>query len=238
VNQQAARETWPGGRAIGQRVRGHRQSDWCDIVGVAGDIRHRGLESDVRAEVYFPALQQAPARLVAVARTPDPALLLAQARAQTASLTEPAVVERVIPFTDLVDRDVRARKTRAVALSALGAIGTLLAAVGIFGLTSFAVARKTAEFGIRIALGATRRRVLSDVLRGFAPAIAGGIGLGLAGALAVTRVLESFLYGVTPTDPITFTILPTLLTVVAFAACYLPARAAASVDPLRAFRCE
>jgi predicted lysophospholipase L1 biosynthesis ABC-type transport system permease subunit len=176
--------------------------------------------------------------LAVIARAAAPAALVPAARAQTDNLSERALVEQVVPFESLVDRSVLTRRNRAWSLSVLGVLGVVLASVGIFGVTSYAVVRKTPEIGIRIALGATRRRVLRTVIGSFAPAIACGVLLGLFGAWALTGVLATFLYGVTPTDPLAFGAAAALLLAVALAAVFVPARRAASVDPLVALRCE
>jgi putative ABC transport system permease protein len=244
VNEMAVRQVWPDGGALGKRVRILRQVDWCEVVGVVGDVRHKSFEQDVFPELYFSALQKSGAgggfefALTVVARAQDPSALVSLARAQTENLTERALVEQVVPFERFVDRIVLERRNRAQALSVLGLLGVVLAGVGILGLTSYAVARKTHEIGIRIALGATGSRVLQTVIGGFVPAITGGVLLGLLGAWGLTRLLTRFLFGVTPTDPLTLGAVALLLTTVALLACYLPARRATTIDPMTALRCE
>jgi predicted permease len=242
VNELAARRYWPDRSPLGQRLR-RLDQPWCEIVGLIGDIHHQSLEDSATEELYFAALQfgaslDSPRALTVVARTLRPSALVGPARALTTRLTEPALVGQVGSLADGVDRLVFTRRSRAVWLSALGVLAVLLAAIGMYGLTSYAVARKTQEIGIRMALGATDRRVLRTVIGTFTPAIAYGVILGLLGAWAVTRVLTGFLYGVTPTDPVTFGSVSLLLTAVVLVACYLPARRATTIDPVVALRCE
>jgi putative ABC transport system permease protein len=262
VNEKTVREQWPGLDPLGRRVRPYQAKEWCEIVGVVNDIRHGGFERASQPEIFFSAYQGAPAEhgdLSIVARAADPGSLVAAARTLTGQLGVPTVVEQVAPFDHFVDRVVATRKNRAVLLSFLGGLGALLAALGIFGIVSYAVARKTTEIGIRVALGATGARVVKTVVGGFVPAIAGGVVLGLAGALALARLLATLLpatpdrsgtissplagnggilFGITPTDPLTFATLSGLLVIVGLLACYLPARRASRVDPIVALRCE
>ena len=165
---------------------------------------------------------------------PLPALV----RARLTGLPEPTLVQRITPMTRLVNQSAEQRRQRAQLLSALGVLGVLLACVGIFGLTAYAVARRTQEIGVRIALGATTWRVLQSVMAGFVPAIIGGVVLGLFGAWTASRTFESYLFGVTPTDPATLTAVALLFIAIALLACYLPARRALKVDPVTALRSE
>jgi predicted permease len=262
VNQKAAREYWPGTAPLGGRLRRYRQSEWCEVVGVVNDIRHEGFERDSQPEVFFAALQGDPNghhQLAVVARASNAAALTAAARTQTAGLGAPALVEQIAPFEAFADRIVATRRSRAVLLSFLGALGAVLAALGIFGIASYAVARKTSEIGIRVALGATRGRVLRTVMGSFAPAVTGGVLLGLVGSAGLARMVastlpavpqrqgfisspltgnEGILFGVAPNDPLTFGALSVLLLIVGLLACYLPARRAMRVDPMVALRCE
>ena len=238
VNETLVRCTAIQDGPLGRRIRRSAKDDWCEIVGVAADVRHQSLEDEPFAELYVSALQADEDELVVVARAPQPAALVASARAYTKGLTEPALVQRITPFETFVTRDTAERRRRATLLSILGGLGVLLAAVGIFGLTSYAVARRTREIGVRVALGATPRRVLGVIVGSFAPAIATGVALGLFGAWAATRTIAQFLFGVTPTDPPTLIAAATLLTLVALLATCAPARRALRVNPVVALRAE
>jgi len=224
---------------LGRRIRLRtRSTEWCEIVGVVADVRHRSLERQPLAELYVSALQTGEPELVIVARAAQPVAVAALARAQTKGLTEPALVQRIRPFDTFVAASTAQRRRRAALLTILGGLGVLLAAVGIFGLTSYAVARRTREIGVRVALGATPRRVLGVIVGSFAPAIATGVALGLLGAWAATRTIAQFLFGVTPTDPPTLIAAAGLLASVALLATYAPARRALRVDPVVALRAE
>ncbi|MGH9160204.1 MAG: ABC transporter permease [Vicinamibacteraceae bacterium] len=238
LNETAARRLWHDKRPLGRRVRVNSESPWCEVMGIVGNARHEGLEEAVMPEVYFSALQSDEVELTLVARVENPSALAPLARTQTANLTERALVQQVTPFDTVIARSVSQRRHRALLLSLVGGLGVLLAGVGIFGLTSYAVARRTPEIGVRMALGATPRRVVQTVLAGFVPAIVGGVALGLVGAWATTRLLAAFVFGITPTDPLTLGTVSLLLTVAALAACYLPARRALRVDPVVALRAE
>lgn len=141
-------------------------------------------------------------------------------------------------MADIVARTLAVRRLLVVVLSVFSGVAVVLASLGLYAVTAYSVRQRTAEIGIRMALGATSGRVLVDVLREGLRLAAIGVLLGLAGALAVTRVLSSFLYGISPTDPLTFGGMTVLLTTMALAASYVPARRAASVDPMTALRCE
>lgn len=136
------------------------------------------------------------------------------------------------------DRYKEDAKHRAILLGLLGAIGVVLAAVGVFGLTAYSVAQRTKEIGVRVALGATRRHVISTIVGALAPFLAGGVALGLFGAWGASRIVAQFLFGVTPTDRVTLLSVSVLLAIVALAACYIPARRALRVDPVKALRAE
>jgi putative ABC transport system permease protein len=238
VNQSLAK-LWPDGSPLGRRVRYEgEKGGWCEIVGVIGDVRHQSLEREIMNEVYMSGLQTEEVELTLVARVENPAALAAAARAQISGLSEPPLILRLVPFETLVARSAAERRRRATLLTLVSSLGVLLAGVGIFGLTSYAVARRTPEIGVRVALGATPQRVLQTIVGGFVPAIASGVILGLLGAWAATQFVSQYLFGVTPTDALTLTTVSMLLVGIALLACYLPARRALRVDPVVALRAE
>jgi putative ABC transport system permease protein len=201
-------------------------------------VRHVSLEDDMFAEVYFSARQSGERKLAVVMRVDNPLSVAAAARARLTNLPERTIVDRVVPFDELLGRTTETRRNRALLFSVLGGLGILLASVGIFGLTAYAVSRRTREIGVRVALGATPMLVLGGVMRDFVPAIVGGIGLGLFAAWAASRAIEQFLFGVTKYDPITLAAVSLALLVLGLAASYLPARRALRVDPVVALRAE
>ena len=141
-------------------------------------------------------------------------------------------------MAEVLDRSVASRWLNAVLLSIFAGVSLLLASMGLFGVIAWMVNRRTRELGIRLALGAQKRDVLGLVLRQGMNMAGSGIVIGFVGALALTRLLESLLFGVGPTDPVTFAIIPMLLFIVALLACWLPARRASNVDPMEALHCE
>ncbi len=238
VNEQTGKKLWGDASPLGRRLRRNAKSPWCEVVGVAQDTRHFSREAPVLLEVYFAAQQSRSTELTLVARGTNIEPLPALIRARLSGLPEPTLLQRITPMTHLVNRSAEQRQQRAQLLSALGGIGVLLACVGIFSLTAYAVARRTQEIGVRIALGASSRRVLQSVMSGFVPAIFGGVVLGLFASWAGGRALESYLFGVTPTDPPTLASVALLFIAIALLACYLPARRALKVDPVVALRAE
>jgi len=238
VNEEFVRRSQLDAAPLGHRVKAGRQREWCEIVGVVANVRHVSLEDDVFAEVYYAARQTGVRELAIVMRAEDPSSLAAAVRTRIANLPERTLIERIAPFEQLIDRTTSTRRNRALLFSILGGLGVLLASIGIFGLTAYAVSRRTREIGVRVALGATPRLVLRGVMRDFVPAIACGIGLGLFGAWAATRTLEQFLFGVTPHDPVTLAAVSLLLLAFGLLASYLPARRALRIDPVIALRSE
>ncbi len=218
---------------------GHQINSAVKVVGVVADMRHRALDDKVWPELYLPFEQSpSPWITVLVRGIGDPSALAAPIRqvAQSVDRTQPLFE------VDLLERRVSEslaeRRNRATVLSAFAVLALLIAVVGIYGVMSYSVARRTHEIGIRMALGAGQSDVLRMVVGAGLRMAAVGIAAGLAGALFVTRVLRTFLYGVKPTDGITFCAVCAVLGASALLACYLPARRAAAFDPMGALRRE
>jgi len=235
VNETLARQLWPGEDPIGRRIKAV-YSPWLTVIGVVGDVRHTTLAARPNPEMYLLHLQEPQASMRLTVRTSgDPLRLAAAVRERVRALDQDlplglATMEQIV--TDSVGR----QRFNLLLLGSLGAAALLLAVVGVFGVVNYSVAQRTHEIGIRVALGAQERDVLGLVIRqGMTPALL-GVALGVAGSLALTRWMQELLYGVSATDPLTFALVALLLTLVALAACYLPARRAARVDPLVALR--
>ena len=240
INEAFARRHFAGRDPVGRRLTLRQGEDLAvEIVGVLADVRPQGFASVPRPAIYRP-LSQAPSNgLTFVVKTAaDPA---AQATAvQHAMWTaDPSqAIWAARPMSDLLSDRIRQRRFNTVLLVLFAGLALSLAAVGVYGLMSFSVAQRTGELGIRRALGGSSRDILAMILRrGWRLALA-GVGLGLLGALALTRLLRGMLFGVEPFDPLTFAALSALVTGVALLAALLPARRATRVDPMAALRTD
>ncbi|MCA1642075.1 MAG: ABC transporter permease [Acidobacteria bacterium] len=208
-----------------------------EIVGVVADVRHRSLEMGVYQMMYVPTLKVSNNNVV-IRASSDPAGLAAAVRQQVAAIDRDQPVSTIRTMTDVLSESVAQQRFRTMLLAAFACVALLLAAVGIYGVISYSVTQRTHENGVRMALGAQRGDVVRLVVRGGLALTLLGVGLGLAGSFALTRVMSGLLFGVGATDPATFAGITVLLTVVALLACYLPARRATRVDPMIALRHE
>jgi len=240
VDERIARLLWPKGSALSKRLRVAGSTDsWAEIVGVVGHIRHESLDIDERPQVYWNYRQRARDRMAMVVRTAQsPDSLVPAVLAAIRSVDPDQAPYAVRAMTEVLDQSVATRWLNAVLLSLFAGVSLLLASMGLFGVIAWMVNRRTRELGIRLALGAQKRDVLGLVLRQGMNMAGSGIVIGFVGALALTRLLESLLFGVGPTDPVTFAIIPMLLFAVALLACWLPARRASNIDPMEALRYE
>jgi putative ABC transport system permease protein len=234
VNQTLARLLFPGRNPLG-----HRINSAVTVVGVVADVRHRALDDKVWPELFLPFEQSpSPWITVLVRGWGDPSALAAPIRRVAQSIDPGQPIFDVELLERRVAESLAERRDRATILGAFAGLALLIAAVGIYGVISYSVARRTHEIGLRMALGAGRSDVLHLVVGAGLRMATFGIAIGLAGALCVTRVLRTFLYGVEPTDRITFGLVCAILGAAAFLASYLPARRAAGVDPMSALRRE
>jgi putative ABC transport system permease protein len=235
-----ARAWWPNGDPLGKHFKMRPKSaEWITVAGVVPDARTESLENANVPQVYLCAYQRQDKELAIFLRGRlDPAQLPEQVRQQVQSVNPelPVFEARMLPEVVSGALSQRRFTMETVLLFALTAL--LLAGLGIYGTISYVVSESTREIGVRIALGAQRKSILSMVLgKGLRLAVAGAI-VGFAGALIVSHLMAGLLYGVSPSDPLTFVGLTLVLTAVALAACYIPARRAMRVDPITALRCE
>jgi putative ABC transport system permease protein len=239
VNETMARQLWPGESPIGRRIWIWRDEKVDrEIVGVVGDTR-TSIDTEAGSQLYIPFAQDATWGLALVIRTTeDPSTLAPVLRNQIRSVDKGIALYNVRTLEDIVATSMAPRRTPMLLLSSFAAVAMLLAMLGIYGVTAYYVTNRTHEIGVRIALGAQFKDVLTLVLtRGVALAIT-GIAIGVVGAFALTRYLTTLLFGVRPLDWVTFALVALVLVVVALLACAIPARRAAKVDPLIALRYE
>ena len=242
VDEHMARQLWPGEDPIGKRihlVESGPEGPWLTVAGVVARVKHESLESDPRIVFYLPQTQT-PVRAMTVAlRTRvDPATLTSAVKGVIRGLDPDLPMYRVRTMQQLVDESLARRRFSMLLLALFAGLALALAAIGIYGVMAYLVNQGTREIGIRIALGATSRGILTLVVRQGMLLALGGVLIGLAGALVLTRFLNSLLFGVPATDLPTFCVIPVVLATVALLATYIPARRASRVDPMVFLRCE
>lgn len=211
----------------------------CEIIGVVGDTRQIGLDTAAEPTVYWPHPELVYNEMAVLVRTVnDPLALVSSVRYELKQMDAELPMAGIATMDQLVGDSISRSRFTMLLLGIFAAIALLLASVGIYGLIAYTVTQRTREFGVRIALGANRGDVLRLVLSHGARLALFGIGLGVLASFAITRLLATLLYGTSPTDPLTFTAVALLLALVAFVACYIPARRATRVDPIVALRYE
>jgi putative ABC transport system permease protein len=224
---------------IGKRVKA-LDGEPHEIVGVVGDARQWGLDRQASAEIYysFAQLSLGGEATIVVRADGDPAALTASVRNAIGEVSHDAPVTRIRTMTQIVDDSLAASRFNMILMTIFAGVALALAAIGLYGVISYSVSQQTHEIGIRLALGAPRSRVLSLVLRNGMTLALAGVGIGILGAFGLTRLISSLLYGVSPTDLLTFVVLSTILTGVALVASLVPALRATRVDPMVALRYE
>jgi putative ABC transport system permease protein len=241
INQTGARTFWGNQSPIGRRLR-PGGTNWAVVVGVVADVKNHGLEKPTGSELYL-ALGQNFTRgernLHMVVRSSAPASTVVNALRRELRELDPALPLVKIRTMDEVVSAAQSRpRSLTLLLTLFSIVAVVLAALGIYGVISYSVAQRTKEFGVRMALGAQRSDVLGIVLRRGMLLTVIGVIIGLAGAFVLTRFLSVLLFGITPTDPLTFAAVSLLLMLIAFLASYIPARRATNVDPMLALRYE
>jgi predicted permease len=241
VDERLAREYWPNENPLGKRIRLGPPADngpWLTIIGVVGVVQHKSLDEVTPGKlIYLPVLQSPVGYMSLVVRSPaPPESMIAAVKALVQEMDANLPITHVSTMREIVAESIWQPRLYAILLVLFALVALLLAAVGIYGVISYAVTARTNEIGIRMALGAERRHVLKLVVGQGMVLVLGGVGFGLAGALLLTRLMKSLLFGVSVTDSLTFAGVSLLLFSVALLACYLPARKASRVDPLVALR--
>jgi putative ABC transport system permease protein len=241
INQTTARVHFAGRDPIGMHITGTREKIPMEIVGIVADVKSVGLSAGTFPEMYQPLEQSPSSTMTVVVRSHgDPGALLNATRRKIAQLDPDLPIASVASMKDVIAASGRVSQSRLTAqfTGTFAALALLLTAIGIYGVVSYAVAQRTQEMGLRMALGASRGDVLRLVISRGMRAVLGGMAIGLAAALTLTRLIKTMLFGTSATDPLTFATVLLLLVTIAVVACYVPARRAAALDPLVALRCE
>jgi putative ABC transport system permease protein len=241
ISEAMARKYFPGEDPIGKRVTVPMSEKPVptEIVGIVGDVKYESLVDEAKPAVYFPHSELTYSFMTLVVRTTaDPADMASALRSEVRAIDPDQPVSDVRTMDQVMSDTLSRARFNTLLLGLFAGLATLLAAVGIFGVMNYSVTLRTHEIGIRVALGAQQGRLLMLILRQGLLLTLTGIGIGLAGAFALTRVLSGMLFGVGATDPATFAAIVLLLAVVSLIACYIPARRATKVDPMIALRYE
>jgi putative ABC transport system permease protein len=243
VNETFAKRFFTNSDAIGRRIRLGKltaEFPWATVVGVVGDVRGSALDAPPQPTMYWPVAQAhgTPALAIVIRTDGDPGALATAVRGAIAEIDAAQPIYDLQTLDDLVAKSLSQRSFTLALMLLFGVIALLLSAVGIYGVMAFAVTQRTQEIGVRMALGARATDVVKLIVGSGMSLAAIGVGIGLVGAFAITRLLSSLLFGVSPTDIATFGLVSVGLLMVAFLACYLPARRATKVDPLIALRYE
>jgi len=243
VDERFARTHWPAESPLGKRVKfgalSNTDSPWMEVVGQVAHVKNYGVDEESRVELYLPFLQNTGSGFTLVVRTDAaPGVAAAGLRAAMRAASPDIPLYQVRALDELVSERSAERRLAAQLIGVFATVALVLAAVGIYGVMSYAVAQRTQEIGIRMALGAGQESILQMVMRNGATLALAGVAIGLAAAFLLARLISSLLFQTSASDPPTFSLVPLLLLAVALLASYLPARRAARVDPMVALRYE
>jgi predicted permease len=238
INESFARLYWPGEDSLGKQLRiGEPSSPLSEIVGIVKDSVNFESIRDTPPPMLYTPFQEIESTSLIIHTSIDPNGMIPALRREI-SLLDENLPMRIATMNELISSSRWEQRLGVTLLSILGGLGLLLTAIGIYGVTAYIVAQRTREFGVRMALGARGRDVMKLVIRQGIWLVLIGVVNGMAASLAVSRLLKSFLFGLSAADPMTFGIIPLLLAAVALLACYIPARRATKVDPMIALRAE
>jgi len=242
INDEMARRYWPGQSPVGKRYRTNSKAKWNTVVGVAGDVKVEGLTDRFgKMEIYYPWSQasgRGHQRAMIIRATENPSALIPSIKSRIWALDKKQPIYRISTVDYLLSESLAEPRFYLMLMGCFAGVALLLVAMGIYSVIAYQVSQRTHEIGIRIALGARTVDVLRLVLRQGMGLVLAGVGVGVIGAYAATRLISTMLFGISPTDPLTFAGIMLLLIGVGLLACYLPARRAAKLDPMVALRCE
>jgi predicted permease len=240
VNETFAKHYWPAGKAIGKRIRFRgSKGDWIEVVGLTRDEKHYGLDQEMKPSVFLPLRGVSRNSMAIVLRTSiQPKMLTAPAREVLRQIDPDLPMFDVRTMTERLERSLWARRAYSWLFGAFAIIAVVLAAAGIYGVVSYAVSQRTQEIGIRMALGAQPGQVMREILTSGMLMVSIGMALGVGGALAAVRLLQTLLFGVSARDPWIYGAVLLGVACVGLLANMVPARRAASVDPMRALHFE
>jgi putative ABC transport system permease protein len=239
INETLARLYFPNEDPLGKRLLSPDGTNPSEIIGVVGDVKHFGLEDEAESYLYVPHAQNANGTLALVLRSHgDPQQMTALVRREVSALDKDQPVVDIKNMEQRLSETMSPRRLTVFLLGIFASVAMILAAVGIYGVIAYSVTQRTHEFGIRMALGAQRGDIIRLVIGQGMWLVLVGLAVGLVGAFAMTRLMESLLFQVKPGDPLTFAVVALLLSAVALLACYIPARRATKVDPMIALRYE
>jgi predicted permease len=238
INQTMKNHRWPNEDPVGKRLSFDQGQHWAQIVGVVADVREYGLDHPVRDEVYLPLLQNGFAANLVVRTQGDPMSMATAVRGAIHDIDSQVAVDRVKSVERWEQEAVASPRVTAILLGLFAGLAMLISAAGIAAVIGLAVTQRTNELGIRMALGASRESILGMVLGQGMALVAAGVVAGVAGALGLTRLLQSLLFDTSPTDAGTFAAVALVFMIVAAIACVIPARQVTSIDPLIALRQE
>ncbi len=239
VNESFAREFYPTEDPVGKRIIIRNRTEASEIVGVVNDIRHFGPDKAPGPEIYVPYNQLVVGAVPLVVRTnSEPEALIGSVQREIRAVDREVAIGKVRTMTQMMSATLAERRFALLLLGAFATVALSLAAIGVYGVMAYAVAERTREIGIRIALGAQKSDVLTLIIKQGLTLALIGVVIGLLGALALTRLIADLLFGVSATDPWTFILIALLLTTSMLLACWIPARRATKVDPMRALRSE
>jgi putative ABC transport system permease protein len=239
INETMARQYWPGQNALGHRFNIGGAEPWIEIVGIVADVKHGSLREPPAAEFYQPYSQAPWTFMTVVLRTPLSSGAVAATLEQALATVDPAMPMPIVqPMSDRITGSVAIDRFTMIGLAAFAIVALILAAVGVYGVMSYVVSRRTREMGLRIALGASPREILRLVMVESLRLTVAGLGIGLVLAGLVALALRGWLFGIHPADPITFLSVVAVLGMVATVATYVPARRAMRVDPMASVRAD